>query len=317
MTEGAARLVGTALAPVPPRASVHSVEGAGGAPLRVALFEPDGPARGSVFLSPGRTEPIEKYFEVVGELQARGLTVLVHDWRGQGLSHRLLPDRLKGYAVRWQDYVADHRTLLSAFADRLAAPRIALAHSMGGCLTALALPDEPRLHGALFTSPMFAINLGARPAWTAPAMAWAQLALGRGTDYLPGQPADPLFDQFERMTHDRARYDRHMDQVRACPDIAIAGATWGWMSAALGAMAAVNHPGLARRIAMPLTILAAAEDRVVVNAPARTFAARAPRGLYVEAPGSRHEIMMEIDPIRAVFWDAFDALLARVSAPIA
>ena len=39
--------------------------------------------RGTVVLSPGRTEPIEKYYEVIGNFLARGWCVLTHDWRGQ------------------------------------------------------------------------------------------------------------------------------------------------------------------------------------------------------------------------------------------
>jgi alpha-beta hydrolase superfamily lysophospholipase len=52
---------------------------------------PDGPPRGSVVVSPGRSEPIEKYFEVVQDLLDRGFVVLVHDWRGQGC--RIAPCR--------------------------------------------------------------------------------------------------------------------------------------------------------------------------------------------------------------------------------
>jgi len=70
-------------------------QGRDGARLRAALFHPDGPPRGSAVLSPGRTEPIEKYFEVVRELQARGFVVLVHDWRGHGLSVRMTSDPMK------------------------------------------------------------------------------------------------------------------------------------------------------------------------------------------------------------------------------
>ena len=70
-------------------------EGARGFRLRAALFPAKNP-RGSVILSGGRTEFIEKYLEVIRELVGRGFTVLTHDWRGQGLSQRLLADRLKG-----------------------------------------------------------------------------------------------------------------------------------------------------------------------------------------------------------------------------
>ncbi|MFX9169433.1 alpha/beta hydrolase, partial [Acinetobacter baumannii] len=94
-----------------------------------------GAARGSVVLSPGRSEPIEKYFEVIGELQARGFTVLVHDWRGQGLSHRMLPDALAGHAPDWRTYLHDFDAMIAAFRARLPEPWIALGHSMGGGLT--------------------------------------------------------------------------------------------------------------------------------------------------------------------------------------
>src|SRR3954454_10989135 len=54
--------------------------------LRAARFAPPSTPRGSVILSTGRSEPIEKYGEVIGELLARGFVVLAHDWAGQGLS---------------------------------------------------------------------------------------------------------------------------------------------------------------------------------------------------------------------------------------
>ena len=49
--------------------------------------------KGTVCIFPGRTEFIEKYFEVVRDLRARGFAVAVLDWRGQGLSDRARPIR--------------------------------------------------------------------------------------------------------------------------------------------------------------------------------------------------------------------------------
>ena len=93
-----APLVSTPDAPVPPGGEAEWIKGAGGARLRAALFAPPGRARGSIVLSGGRTEPIEKYYEFIGECLERGFVVLAHDWRGQGLSARDLPERLKGHA---------------------------------------------------------------------------------------------------------------------------------------------------------------------------------------------------------------------------
>ncbi len=115
-------------------------------------------------VSPGRTEPIEKYFEVVEELRARGFSVLVHDWRGQGLSQRLLSDARLGHANGHADFVADYSALLRAFAGRLPDPWIALGHSMGGCLTLLALAlGESRFSGAILSAPMLGLLTGKIP----------------------------------------------------------------------------------------------------------------------------------------------------------
>lgn len=126
-------------APAPTGGGGEWFEGEGGARLRAALFRPDGRPRGSVILSTGRTEAIEKYFEVVRDLQSRGFVVLVNEWRGQGLSHRDLPDRRKGHARGLDPFMADYRALLVAFEARLPKPWLAVGHSMGGCLTLAAL----------------------------------------------------------------------------------------------------------------------------------------------------------------------------------
>src|SRR5262249_17017838 len=60
--------------------------------------------RGTVCILPGRTEFIEKYFEVVGELRRRGFAVAVLDWRGQGGSSRLTRNPLKGHINDFAEY---------------------------------------------------------------------------------------------------------------------------------------------------------------------------------------------------------------------
>ncbi|MBY0422383.1 MAG: alpha/beta hydrolase, partial [Parvularculaceae bacterium] len=94
--------------PLPDGGEIFDFRGADGARLRAALFHaPD--ARGGVVLMAGRSEFLEKYFEVVRELQARGLSVATMDWRGQGLSDRLLPEREKGHILDFGAFRADLR----------------------------------------------------------------------------------------------------------------------------------------------------------------------------------------------------------------
>src|SRR5690606_19433508 len=64
-----------------------------GTRIRYARFAAQGrPLKGTVLIIPGRNEFIEKYFETIGNLSARGFGTVVFDLRGQGGSDRLLRD---------------------------------------------------------------------------------------------------------------------------------------------------------------------------------------------------------------------------------
>ena len=165
---GEPRLVSIADAPVPGNGKAEWFSGADGATLRVATFFPEGSPRGTVVLSPGRSEPLEKYFEVVEDLLSRGFAVLLHDWRGQGLSARGLPDRLRGHAQGFKTFISDYTALLDKFEARMPKPWIAMAHSMGGCLTMLALAQgEARFSAAVLSAPMLGLNTAGVPPWLA------------------------------------------------------------------------------------------------------------------------------------------------------
>ena len=77
----------------------------------------------------------------------------------------LTPDRLKGHAAGFQDFVGDYQALLAAFETRLPRPWIALGHSMGGCLTSLVLAHgETRFSACVLSAPMLGLNTGGKPA---------------------------------------------------------------------------------------------------------------------------------------------------------
>lgn len=307
-------------APAPKGAVPEWVRGADGLALRAALFKPKGAPKGSVVLSPGRTEHLEKYLEVIGDLLARGFVVLAHDWRGQGLSGRMLKNRLKGHAKGWPAFLEDYHRLLDQFESRLPKPWIALGHSMGGCLTLLALVkgEERRFAACALSAPMLGIITDGKGGYgLARALTWISAHGGLSGRYLFGDPADPFKLTFERdrITHDRARWDRSRAQIEACPDLALGNLTWGWLEFALQAIGELRKPGVIEALDLPVLIVAAGDDDRVLTPATRALSRRLRHGRYVEVEAAYHEILMETDDVRAIFWSEFDALVGRAISP--
>jgi lysophospholipase len=317
-----APLMGVPGAAPPPGGQGDWFRGAGGLRLRAALWTPSGlvaeKPRGTVILSPGRTEPIEKYFELIGNFLARGWCVLAHDWRGQGLSARLLPDRLKGHARAVEEFLDDYARLLDAYEDKAPKPWIMVGHSMGAVLNLLSLQaGESRVAGAVLSSPMLRIKTGKRSMWSVKLAVRWNLRHGRAGDYVLDEPDDPFDHTFEKdaLTSDETRYELWRQQLYACPHLAVGGPTWGWLAFALDAGQRSLKPKALKAVRAPVAVVQAGDDDRVWKQTSRWAAKRLGRGRYVEVPGSKHEVLMENDELRAVFLTEFDAMADYV-API-
>jgi lysophospholipase len=315
--DDSAPLLETPEAKAPPGGEAQWYAGAGGAKLRAALFRPTGQARGSVILSGGRSEPIEKYYEVIADFLDRGFVVLAHDWRGQGLSVREMPDRLKGHARGgYRNFLDDYSRLLTAYQSQLPKPWIAVGHSMGGCLALLALVSgERRIASAVLSAPMLGLKLGRMPVSTAAFAARTNLFLGRAGQYLPKQPRRAFEDAFDNniLTHDPVRFARTAALIEAHPDLALGAPTWGWLDFALKAMAYLANPDRLRGVTAPVIIVSAGDDKLVDNAAMAAAARHLPQGKLIAIPGANHEILMETDEMRNIFLRAFDALIGRTA----
>jgi lysophospholipase len=76
------------------------------------------------------------------------------------------------------------------------------------------------------------------------------------------------------------------------------------------AMAHFRAPHFASAIDLPTLIVAAGDDPVCATPAITAFAEGLRTGPALVVPEARHEILMERDAIRAVFWAAFDEFLA-------
>lgn len=275
-----------------------------GTRLRVTLLA-HGEA-GTVLLFPGRTEYAEKYGPAARRLGARGLSVLTIDWRGQGLSARLLSDVGIGHVVAFADYQRDVAALVEA-ADALglAGPRHLLAHSMGGAIGLRALMEGLPVASAAFSAPMWGILLatGLRPV--ARALGWASRPLGLGARYAPGTGPSSYTDaaSFDGnlLTSDRAAYDWMRAQVAAHPELALGGPSLQWLHEAL-----IEEVALARRASpgVPCLCGLGSEEGIVSASVIRARMARWPGGRLEIYPGARHELIVERAAIRDAYLGA-------------
>ncbi len=212
------------------------------------------------------------------------------------------------------EFLDDFRRLLDWAGPELPRPWISLGHSMGATLVAMALnAGERRLAASFMSAPMMGLSAArGLPLPAARLIAGAMIRAGRSEAFVY-EGYDPMLGPFESniLTHDATRYERYRAQLRACPDLALGGVTWGWLSFAFDCAAELTKGAAARAADLPLTVVAAGEDQLVLNAPARRYATLAPQGRYVEIAGAYHEILMEIDARRALVWREFDTLVER------
>ena len=305
-------------APAPAGGVGEWYRGAGGLRLRAAFWQPPAGTepRGTVILSPGRTEPIEKYYETVADFLKRGFCVLAHDWRGQGLSARLTPDRLKGHARAVEEFLDDFSRLLDTYEDRAPKPWILVGHSMGAALNLLSLQTgEARAAGAVLSSPMLKIKTGKRSLWSARFAARWNVRHGKAADYVMDDADDPFEHTFESdaLTTDRDRYERWREQLYACPHLAVGGVTWGWLAFGIEVGERALKPKALKKVRTPIAIVQGGEDSRVWKTTNRWAAKRLPHGRYAEIAGAEHEVLMETDDKRGVFFLEFDAIADAVA----
>ncbi len=221
-----------------------------------ASAPPARPLKGTVIILPGRNECIEKYFETIRDLGARGLGSAIVDWRGQGDSGRMLRDPARGYVDNFYDYVRD----LEQFFEEVVLPDCRgpfymLGHSTGSLVALLAAPshDQPRApHGAVRDRccrwPAFPFRC--RPS---AALASALYAIGLGSMYMAGgaRPRETKPFSTNVLTTDHDRYRRNSLLYETYPQLALGGPTVAWVRAACIAADTVQDPDFIAQDADP------------------------------------------------------------------
>jgi lysophospholipase len=262
----------------------------------------------------GRAEWIEKYFETVRDLRARGFAVAALDWRGQGLSDRALGDRRKSYVRDFSEYDSDLETFMrEVVLPDCPPPIFALGHSTGASVLIRAAHRGHRWFDRMvLTAPLIKLGGVDYSHGAGPLIVRALRMAGFGTMYVPKTDTSivesrPFLGNI--LTSDPVRYARNAAIIEAEPGLSVGAPTVAWMDSAFRSMRAMRERSYPARIRQPMLIVAGGSDAVVSNPAIEDFASMLRAGSHLVIVGAQHEILMEQDRFRSQFWAAFDAFV--------
>ena len=287
----------------------HWVTTVDGVRVRVGHWPLEG-AKGTVLIFPGRTEYVEKYGRTAKDFAARGFASVAIDWRGQGIADRLLENRAIGHVDVFEDYQLDVKAMLSHVEKlNLPKPYFLLGHSMGGCIGLRSVYDGLPVDGVAFSAPMWGIKMSPalRPiAW---GLSSVSKPLGFSGVFAPGQQAETYVlratPEDNTLTSDASAFEMLQAQLKAYPDLALGGPSLHWLNEALREMRALAQkpsPDL------PCITFLGSDEDIVDPHRIHDRMGRWDSGELVILDRGRHEVLMEVPPIRDRVLDGAAAL---------
>ncbi len=301
--------------PTPAHAQFGFLKARDGALLRNGVFMPENP-RGTVILMTGYSEFIEKYFEVIDDLLARGFGVVLPEWRGHGLSERLGSEATRLHLTDFDMNLRDLEDRWARLVAPFPRPHLGLAHSMGGQISLRAAQAHPDWFDALAQSaPMHGIALPRLLHALLSAFIAGYRLFDADDNWLPfTSPAThPGVPEENHVTNDMARYKRAENLLVHTPRLQVNGTSLGWLRAAFIAMEETRQPAFLASIATPLYIATAEEEMVVDNAAHAHVLAHVADGRGDSYPNAKHELLMEKDATRHALLDNIEAFYKDIS----
>jgi lysophospholipase len=194
-------------------------------------------ANNCLVILPGRTEPVEKYAEIVYDLlqtnAGKNLNFYLMDHRGQGSSDRMKTPLDMGYIDRFDNYVADVETFVALQKlDQNCEQKFLLAHSLGaGIATAFILKNPHTFDRVALSSPMLKIKTAPYSYSVARAIVEASTLAGRGANFAIGQKGFSPGSKFENNTFTTSpeRFSMAMSMFDLYPKTQLGGAANRWI----------------------------------------------------------------------------------------
>ena len=203
--------------------------------IRVAIWQ--GGERGTIFILTGRTEYIEKYAAIANLFLKKGYNVVIHDWRGQGLSQRFLPNSNIGHVGKFSDYQLDLDEVIDTAANlELPQPFFQVSHSMGGCIGLRTIHHNKVFKSSVFTGPMWKIH-GKSLMLVAKYISSLVVSSGFGERMIIGADERNYLHlstpEKNDLTSDPDTFLFLKSQIDTHPELNVGGPSWRWLWAAI------------------------------------------------------------------------------------
>tara|TARA_B100000482_G_scaffold192385_1_gene180344 strand:- start:336 stop:1310 length:975 start_codon:yes stop_codon:yes gene_type:complete len=281
--------------------------------LRVALWNINSD-EGTIILQSGRTEFIEKYYEVIEGFISRGYCVAAMDWRGQGLSDRTCKNIRLGHIDSFEEYDKDLIKTLEVYNKICPKPWIGFGHSMGGCLMASNFVENQEIYKALILcAPMLSIQsrsslrILVSVLGSVSSIGFKDFAINKPNwDHEQGWLEEEFNDNF--LTSDQYRFNRVYRLISKEHALGVKGLSLGWIYEAIKRTNLFKDKKWGTLVEKPSLLLNATRDRLVSPSGNVQILSKF-RNSHVENIDSRHEIFMESDPIRNKAWEKVDEFL--------
>lgn len=257
------------------------LERAGEPSLRYATWHPGTQPKGTILITQGYAESIERYEHVAEAWVHSGFAVAAYDLRGQGLSAGR-----RGHVERFADFTRDLNSVLDKLDDTHGwnelKPATLFGHSLGALISTVAALERPnRFRGLGLGSPFFGLAL--KPA------AW-KVFVGRKLTNIWPTYSDRSDLSLDLLTHDKSRIEMiKNDKLR------LETVTARWFTETEAARERVRSTF--GSLALPVFCLASSEDYVAdVEVTRQVFTASSNRKHYLDViPNTYHELHQEVN----------------------
>ena len=282
--------------------------------IRIGLFESllsDDQTKGTIVLSHGYAEYMEKYAETVSDFLNLGYRVAMVEWRSHGCSGGRSDIRRE--VLHFKDFdknISDLNIVMRDFVmQRFPPPYFGVSHSMGGQINIrTAVLHQGLFNSLALSAPM--IGLREHPLQISLLKAFTRIneLFGLGHRPLESAATDRATGRssYNRVTMDDSRFERNERIVDRHPHVNIAFKSHSWSVGAVNAMQKTLKKSFLSRLDIPVFIGIAEDERLVANTA--TYKAIALSD-YIEGklyPNTRHELFMETDASRQAFLEDID-----------